>query len=131
MYSKYCRSGPVYFWRGGKKNSDPPPDPPPLRFDPYIYGFNYFDTCPPKVMLPTPSCVHCIPCRRQLYTINTHTHANTHKRTHIHTRLLQGGSHTTSSCWECLLFSKMGTCRARLVRCMHTCTPLMNCSAYK
>jgi len=32
MYSKFCRSGPVNFWRGGPKNPDPPqPPPPPIR----------------------------------------------------------------------------------------------------
>ena len=37
MYLKFCRSGPVNFWTGGPKNLDPPPAPPPLRFDPFIY----------------------------------------------------------------------------------------------
>jgi hypothetical protein len=72
LYLKFRRSGPVSFWRGGPKNSGAPlttpPTPPPLRLDPYIYQsialnarilniyifFNRFDTCRPKVMLPTP-----------------------------------------------------------------------------
>jgi len=36
MYSRFCRIGPVNFWKGGQKNSAPL-QPPPLRFDPYIY----------------------------------------------------------------------------------------------
>ena len=69
-YLKLCRSGSVNFWRGGPKNSIPPrpplSPPPPIRpvhisigrsrqEDSKYMILNRFDTCRPKVMLPTPS----------------------------------------------------------------------------
>ena len=71
IYLEFCRSDPVNFRRGGPKNSGhlrPPPKhpPPPIRliYIPIVSSqhqdFEYiifyrFDTCRPKVMLPTPS----------------------------------------------------------------------------
>jgi len=66
MNLKFCRSDPVKFWRGVQKTLEPPDPPPPIgpiyipidssqRQDSECINFNQFDSCRPKVMLPTPS----------------------------------------------------------------------------
>jgi len=72
IYSKFRRSGPVTFWRGGPKNSGPPRTPPhpsirlihiPIvscqhQNSEYII-INRFDTCRPKVLLTGASWHRC------------------------------------------------------------------------
>ena len=67
LYFKFPRSGSANFWRPPEKTLDPPSPPPPpigpiyIPIDSYqrkhseYIKFNQFDTCRPKVMLPTPS----------------------------------------------------------------------------